>query len=307
MKTNRTFGMIMILICVAFLASACSTGVVPPGSKVIIAKTDGTTETITNGKWTATGRDRVYFLDSKLKSFTEKMEILCADDINMTVEVKWLGSFAANTDGQIKMIVEKVPTTKVELDDKTVLQLSLEQFYKTAVSDIIRANARGIVAPYVTDNIRPARKAIEAAIKKDVLAKLKSLGYPLNTSDVMVSNLDYPDEVTNMRKAIKNAQLKDQEKAAQAKATLAQAKRDEEIAREKGKATIVEAQVEAKPNRFISESITAQILAKKQWDVLGTAAAGENNAIWVLPYEAMKTTDMQQNIAMKSGRIRSSK
>lgn len=303
MKTNRAFGMIMILMCLAFLASACSTGVVPPGAKVIIAKTDGETEVISKGKWTASGRDRVYFLDSKLKSFTEIMEILCADDINMKVEVKWLGSFASDSPSQIKMIVEKVPTTSVELDDKTVLQLSLEQFYKTAVSDIIRANARGIVSPYVTDNIRPARKVIEAAIKKEVLAKLKALGYPLATSDVMVSNLDYPDEVTTMRKAIKNAELKDQENAALAIATLAQAKRNEDIARENGKADIVKAQTTAACNKIISKSITANILADKQWNVLGEAAKGENNAIWVLPYEAMKTTDMMQNLTIKSGRV----
>lgn len=304
---KNIFKTIVAVIFVAFMVSACSTGVVPPGSKVIIASTDGSTEVTSSGKYTAMGRDRVYFLDSKLKAFTEKMEILCADDINMTVEVKWLGSFAADTEAQIKMIVEKVPTVKRDLDGRNVLQLSLAEFYSTAVADIIRANARGIVAPYVTDNIRPERKKIEAAIKKDVLAKLKSLGYPLKTSDVMVSNLDYPAEVTQMRKDIKNAQLGDQKKAAEAKATLAQAKRNEDIARENGKADIVRARTLATSNKIVSDSITPQILANKQWEVLGTAAAGENNAIWVLPYEAMKTTDMQQNISMQSGRIRSSK
>lgn len=45
----------------------------------------------------------------------------------------------------------------------------------------------------------------------------------ITSPDVMIANLDYPDEITNQRKAIKNAQLEDEKQAALAKASIKQA------------------------------------------------------------------------------------
>jgi regulator of protease activity HflC (stomatin/prohibitin superfamily) len=289
----------LAMFVVGMLFTGCSTGVVPPGTVVMKATTGGEIEITTSGKYTAVGRDRIYFLDTKLKAFTENMHILCKDKVNMDVDVKWLGSFVADTPEQQKTIITKVPSVKTEVDGKEVYVLSLADFYKTAMSDIVRSNARMVVSPYVTDNIPEERQAIEKEISKRVIARLNKLGFPVKTTDILVSNLDFDDAVTDQRKAIKKAELDDQRKAALAKADVAQAKRDADIEREKGKAAIEKAKAKATANKILDASITPNILALKQWEVLEEAARGPNNQIWVMPYEALKT-GVITNVALKS-------
>lgn len=257
----------IVLAVVMVFSTGCTTRVVPPGTVVIVLKSDGSGEVHTEGSYMAWGRDRVYFVDTKLKSFTESMNILCADNINMKVDVKWVGSFDVSAN-KIKIIKEKVPADKVDTGDITGYQLSLHKFYATAMKDIIRANTRNIVAPYVTDSIREERSKIQLAVKKAVLERFKQLNYPIKTTDIMVSNIDYPAEITAQRKAIKNAQLENERQAALAKAAIEQAKREAAIAREEGKAQIEKAKADAKANEIRTKSLTPAIIAMRQWDVL---------------------------------------
>ena len=291
----KRFILCLITIIFLFMAIGCDTGVVPPGNVVIIAKTDGKTETIKSGKWTKWGRDRVYFVDMRLKAFTEKMKILCADDINMKVDVKWLGSFDVSQE-MMEIIKTQVPSKREKRDDDEVFVLSLSEFYKIAMKDIIRSTSREIVQPYITENIPRNRNQIQIQIKAAVLKKYKALNFPVRTSDVMLSNLDYPDEVTNQRKAIKNAMLEDEKEAALAEARIAKALREEEIARWEGKADIVRSQTKAAQNMILSASITPSILANKQWETLDTMSRGPNNQTFVLPYEALKGTGITAGV-----------
>lgn len=259
--------------------------VVPPGTIVIVLKPDGISKIHTDGSYWAFGRDRVYFIDTKLKGFTEKMEILCADNINMAVDVKWVGSFAVTPD-KIKIIKEKVPARRVRQGDLKGYQLSLQDFYITAMKDIVRANSREVVSPYVTDNIRESRSEIQQLVKHRVLTRLQELNYPVETTDILISNLDYPAEVTTQRKAIKNAQLEDEKQAALAKAAIEQAKREAAIAREKGKAKVEIARADAEANRIRSQTLTEEIIRMRQWDVI-EAGALSDSAVILLPYKAI--------------------
>ena len=280
------------------LVASCGQ-VVPPGTTVIILGTGGETTIKTSGVFRATGRDRAYFVDTRLKSFTEQIDVLCADDVNMSVSIKWIGSFLA-TKANIKVIKDKVPSEKVNTGDITGYRLSLKKFYQTTMSDIIRGRAKAIISQYKTDNIRPNRALIESAIKKSVLERLAVLNYPVETSDLILSNLDYDPVITKQRTAIKKAQLDDQLKAAEAKAKIAQARRDDDIAREEGKATITRARTEARANNIKRASITPEILALRQWEVLEKMAMGPNNELIVLPYDAINTKTLNQAVNRRS-------
>lgn len=286
------------LLMLALFAASCGK-VVPPGNVVIKLSTDGDTEIITSGVYKAYGRDRIYFVDSRLKSFSEKINVLCADDVNMSVSVKWIGSFLVTKD-KVKIIKDKVPSQEVNEGDVKGYRLSLSKFYKTTMSDIVRGRAKSIIGQYKTDDIRPNREKIEATVKKVILAKLKEANYPVATSDVIISNLDYDEVITKQRQDIKKAQLDDQLKAAEAKARIAQAKRDDDIAREEGKATITRARTEARANSIRQQSITPEILALRQWEVLEKMAAGPNNELIVLPYEAVNTRTLGQALNRRS-------
>jgi regulator of protease activity HflC (stomatin/prohibitin superfamily) len=287
-KKIMNYVLAIMMLSTLFVCTGCQTKVVPPGTIVIVLESDGTSQIYTKGSYLAWGRDRIYFVDTKLKSFTEQMKILCNDNINMSVDVKWIGSFNP-TKENIKTIKEKVPAKTITTGDITGYQLSLVQFYNTAMKDIIRANTRSVVSKYSTDNIRESREKIQKEISSRVLKRFNSLGYPVTSTDIMVSNLDYPPEITMQRKAIKAAQLENEKQAALARAAIEQAKREAGIAREQGKAQVERARADATANKIRSESLTPQIIQMRQWDVLETIA-GKKGDLMIIPYGTIDQT-----------------
>lgn len=284
-KKYVVFGLLMVGVSMSMIGCG---KVVPTGTTVLVCKANGKTDINSTGLYTALGRDKVYFVDSKLKSFAKQLNILCQDDINMDVSVKWVGSFNV-TESTIDVIRNKVPVTKTKRGDINGYELSLSQFWDTAMSDIVSSITRNTVAEYSTDDIRANRSTICLDIKTEVISRLKALKYPVQTSDVLITNLDYPKEVTEMRKRIKNAELKELEDAAIAKAAVAKASRDAELAFAQNKAKLVDAEGDAAANRVRSESLTPAILAVKQLETLVQLAAGPNNNTVVIPFEALKT------------------
>ena len=286
MKKSIAMSCLMVAgLFVMFLTSGCGK-VVPPGTTVIILSPSGESQIIHQGVYRGWGRDKVYFVDTKLKSYAKDLKILCADDINMDVAVKWIGSFAVDKD-TIGVIKAKVPATKSRRDDINGMELSLDQFYKIAMDDIVSSITRSTISVYKTDNIREQREEIRNTVKTKVIERLKELKYPVSTADVLITNLDYPIEITAMRKKIKNAELKDLENAAIAKAEVAKARRDAELAVEKGKAKLVEAEADAAANKVRTASLTPEIIMIKQIEMYEKLASGPNNTAILIPFSAL--------------------
>ena len=285
------------MLAMTLMLTGCIPGcgeVVPPGKTIIILHPDGTSTVVDKGVYKSWGRDKVYFVDQKLKSFNEPMKILCADDINMDVDLKAILSFQV-TKESIDFIKKKVP----EIDGN----LSLDQFYKMTVSDIVRSSGRNIISPLITDDIRPNRQRLEAEIFARVVERLKQLKYPLHVSAVLISNIDYPQSVKDMRERIKQAQLKDQESAANAEAQLAETKRQVAIEQELAKVRMIRAQAQADENTILAKSLTPEYLMWRQLEVMEKSAialaAGASNTVFMMPYKAMDPT-MLGNVMVKS-------
>lgn len=293
MRTKLFITLFLVAIMLTVF-TACGK-VVPPGTTVILLKPKGDPVIKHEGVYKAWGRTKVYFVDTKLKSYTKGMKILCADDINMTVVAKWIGSFKV-TDKTIDVIKKKVPAVKVERGDIKGFELSLDRFFETAMEDVLSSIARSTVSPYITDNIREKREEIRLEIKKKFLARMEGLKYPVETVDVLITNLDYPEEVTAKRKAIKEAELQDLENAALAKAAVASAKRNAELATEQGKAQLVRAQADAAANMVRAASLTPEILAVKQLETLVRLAEGPNNTVVVIPFDAIRPGGLQETL-----------
>lgn len=280
-----------MIACLAMVVMLTGCGkVVPPGKTVIVLKPNGDTKVIDKGVYKKLGRDRVYFVDKKLRSFEEDMQVLCADDINMAVDVKAVMSFAVS-DAGIDFIREKVPSQQVTSGDVQGQELSLDKFYAMAVRDIVRSSARNTVSAYQTDDIRPNRQKLEKDIAQTVKQRVAELGYPINVSAVLISNIDYPQSVTAMREQIKQAQLEDQRSAALAEAKLAEAERQVLVETELAKVRMVRAQAQADENLILTESLTPQFLQWRQYEVMeqvgGWLADGTSNTVFMMPYEAM--------------------
>ena len=287
-------------LCLLCILSGCMGDVVPPGKKVIILTPGGESRIIDKGVYKAWGRDRMYFVDQKLRSYTENLKILCADDINMDVDVKTVLSFDVSKES-ITFIKEKVPA--VALPDGSGDELSLDKFYEMAAKDIVRSSARNIISPHETDDIRPKRESLESALAKLVRERVSSLKYPLKISAVLISNIDYPDIIKEKRQKIKEAELMDQEKAALAEADLAQAQRQVAIETENAKVRMVRARAQADENQILTESLTPQFLMWRQLEVMESVAVdlakGRSNTVFMMPYRTM-SPDMLNTALIKT-------
>jgi len=298
-KMKRT--LLLAITVVSFLFVGCGK-VVPPGKKVIVLDAKGKSTLYERGSYLAYNRDKVYFVDGKLKSFTESMKILCADDINMDVDIKIIMCFDVGTE-QLEFIKTKVPTSRVTDGDVSGYELSLEKFYELGVKDIGRGTVRNIISPNVTDDIRPNRKKIEAEIATAIEARIKELKYPLQISAILLSNIDYPQSVKNMREEIKNVQLTETKKAAQAQAELAEAQRRVAVEIEKAKVRLVQAEARANENRVIASSLTPEYLKWREIEMLenlaATVAQGPNNTVFVLPFDMMKKEGLVGSVMVR--------
>ena len=291
---------IIALVAASFIG--CAGNVVPPGKKVIILDAKGKSTLYENGVYYTYGRDKVYFVDGKLKSFTESMKILCADDINMDVDIKLILCFDVGIE-QLEFIKTKVPTSKVTDGDIAGFELSLEKFYELGVKDIARGTARNVVSPNPTDDIRPNRKKLETEIATGIEERIKTLKYPLHVSAILLSNLDYPKSVKDMREDIKRVQLDETRKAAQAQAELAEAERRVAVELAKAKVKLVQAEARANENRVLSSSLTPEFLKWREIEMLETLAAtvaeGPNNTVFVLPYDMMKKDGLVGSVMVR--------
>lgn len=257
----------------------------PPGKTVIILKPNGETKIVEKGVYRAIGRDRLYFIDNKLQAYEEDdMQILCTDDINMVIDAKMLVSFAAD-EQSVDFIQQKVPAREVKGGDTKGWELSLDEFYGMAVRPVFRNATREIVSKYKTDDIRANREKISADIDALVRTRIASLGFPLEISGVLISNIDYPKVVTDQRTAIKNAQLEDERKAALAEANIAEAQRQVAIETELAKVRMIKAQAQADENAILTSSLTPQFLLWRQMEML--EAVGPNTDMMLVPYQAI--------------------
>jgi len=285
MKKGSTTIAMLSLVIVGMFASGCG-NVVPPGTTVLLIHATKPSEIVTEGVYHAWGRTKVYFVDQKLEAFTVDRKILCADEINMDVSAKWLGNFMV-TASTLDTIKTKIQATPTKRGDISGLELSLNTFWQKAMLDRFSSTLRDVVSTYKTDNIREKRLEIQSEVKKRYLEWLAGAKYPVETVDIMITNLDYPTEVTAMRNKIKQEELRDLENAAIATANVAKARRDAELEAERGKAALVKAEADAAANRVRAASLTPEILAVKQLETLVELAAGPNNNTVVIPFQAI--------------------
>jgi len=285
----KTIQIMCLVLCVGVL-TGCVGETVPAGKIVIIVSADGKTQIIDKGVYRAYGRDRKYFVDGRFKSYKESMKILCADEVNMDVDAKALISFDVSEES-IEFIKSKMPTKQVEGGELSGYELSLDEFYKMAVADVVRGTCRNIISVKSTDDIRPNRAALEADIQSAVIERVTALKYPVKVSAVLLSNIDYPESVKAKREEIKNVQLEEERKAALAQARLAEAERMVAVETEEAKVRLVRATAQAGEYKILGEQLTDQFLMWRQLEVLSEIATklatSPSNTVFMMPYSTM--------------------
>ena len=265
-----------LLVLMALAAIMIFTGCgqdIPPGYVGMVKTRDGLTGILEPpGYVTCWGRDKMVLIENAEKTYTETMDILCADDLNFSFDLK-IRCRPKTTNGEdMKSILNRMGSNITWNGDTGVLQNI--HFYNTYLQPVARASARAVVRQHETTAINKNSEAILGQISETIMSK-QGDETPLEVTMIESSNYDYPDVITEavMKKRQKEIQIQEEE-ASQAIKML-QEKNEQDIAlldadnRQKlaEKMKIVraaEAEAEAVYNDLLTKSLTEEYLRLRE-------------------------------------------
>lgn len=254
-----THTMMFLIVPLLLLSSACAGTSVQPGQRGLMWRpfSDGlSTEPLKDGfYWRAPWND-IYLYDVRWQSFTEGVDALSADDLQVLVKAAII----------LRPIPEEVYFLAHEVGS---------DFYPRIVKPEFLAAVRSVVSGYNMVTVPEKSAEIASKIQAVVVEKLK--GRHLMIQSVALADVDFPQIVLS---AIEQKQAKEQEKE-QKEFELTIASKDAEImrTRAKGEGDSIRIRAEgeaeglrirsigqAKAQETITKTLTADYLRYKLYD-----------------------------------------
>lgn len=249
------------VLAVLCLSTGCTTRI-PTGFIGMIEKPSGLTgEVIPPGKRFVGPRSKLILIESSERVLTEKMNILCADELNFGFDLKIRGQ-VSSTDGKtVKRVLNNIGSQTKTSSGSTDI-LPYDALYKTYVQPSARAISRGVVGKYQTTQVRMNRDKIDKEVYKKLAEALK--GTPVKLTLVASSNYDYPAIITTAMETKKEREVAiEQEKANQA-VELLKIQNRKKLAVEEIATRAAEAKAEAIYIRTIGNSLTSNYLRLRE-------------------------------------------
>ena len=257
--SRLTHTMMFLIVLLLLLSSACAGTSVQPGQRGLMWRpfSEGlSTEPLKDGfYWRAPWND-IYLYDVRWQSFTEGVDALSADDLQVLVKAAII----------LRPIPEEVYFLAHEVGS---------DFYPRIVKPEFLAAVRSVVSGYNMVTVPEKSAEIASKIQAVVVEKLK--GRHLMIQSVALADVDFPQIVLS---AIEQKQAKEQEKE-QKEFELTIASKDAEImrTRAKGEGDSIRIRAEgeaeglrirsigqAKAQETITKTLTADYLRYKLYD-----------------------------------------
>lgn len=213
MSRPITYTVMLLTALMTLLTSACAGTTVQPGQRGLMWRpfSEGlSTEPLKDGFYWRAPWNNVYLYDVRWQSFTENIDALSADDLQVLVKAA--------------IILRPVPEEVYFLAHEVGTD-----FYPRIVKPEFLAAVRSVVSGYNMVTVPEKSSEIASKIQAVVVEKLK--GRHLAIQSVALADVDFPQIVLN---AIEQKQAKEQEKE-QKEFELTIASKDAEIARTRAK------------------------------------------------------------------------
>ncbi len=221
------------------------------------------------------GRCQMLLMETGDANFTIPMEVLCTDQLNFKFEINILASVDQTAKDAILWAFSDLNPVQPGL-------ITTEQLFTTYIKPIAQEKSRNSVSRYATTDIAVHRAQVIEEVKVAVLEAFKG-GMIVKIKQISVGNLDFPDIITRAQEAkaqrrieIDTAKAEGEKRAAMAQARLT-------LARIEANERLLRAQSQADANRILASSVSPQLLAWRQYEVMEAAAAGQNN-MFSFPY-----------------------
>jgi len=254
-----------IALSIFFLSLTACNARVPPGYVGMKMNLNGPSgEVVSTGLENCFGRERMVVFELAEQTQNEKLQILCADDLNFSFDLK-LRSRLTYSDDEALYNLLTIQGKNINWSPEgnfgkgcDVGVLSWEFLYKTYVQPQARSIARDVVSKYPTTGIRDNRETIQAEIENRLKQALK--GTPMQVTMVAASNFNYPEVITKAVEKKRAREIAIQEEEAKQKMEMLRAENRQKIAEKMKTVRIAEAEAEAAYNRITGESITPSYL-----------------------------------------------
>ena len=247
-----------ILFVAAALAGCTST--VDPGYVGMVMTPAGLTGIpLQPGRHACWGRDKMVLMETVEPTLTEKLSVLCADDLNFKFDLKIRSRLKAADGKSMKEVLNRQGSLMAWSKGTGILKHV--NLYDNYVAPAARSIARGIVSKYATTQIRENREEIQKAITTDLAVAMK--GTPMEVVMVATSNFDYPQVITAAVEKRRQKEIEiDEEKAKQAMELL-RAENRLKIAQKMKIVRASEAEAEAAYTKIMGNALTDRFIALK--------------------------------------------
>ncbi len=288
--------MFVILPIIAMTLPGCSCADVGQGELGRIRTGSGWADKLYKpGKWFVGPLSRMYRLDTTEDTYEEKMQILTADNINLTCTVEMrAGLNTTNKKGLLDIF------NKVKADRSGFI--NREDIYRVYGKMILRSKPRELLGALKIDDIRKERG--ELGIKLDKAVRSELANTPLSVTSVKITNIDWPELITQAMEEKKKREIEIEAEKAKIQKAMVAAEGRRQVAEEEAKIKLIEAKMVADYNKTIADSLkkNPEFLSWHRIKMLSEAAQGPNNAFIIIPYESMTNGESRQlmnNILLK--------
>jgi len=261
MEKIKTILKLSFVLVVCFIMIGC-TKEVPPGWVGIRMQPSGLdNEVLMPGRHTCWGRDRMILVPVNDYISTERLSVLCKDDLNFKFDLKVRVRPRINTGKDLKQIL-MLQGAYIKYGKSGVGMLPYDVLYKTYVKPAARSIARTVVSKYETTQIRDNREAITKTIRDRLKKALE--GTPMELRMVATSNFDYPKVITDAVEKKRKKEIEIQEEKARQAMELLRAENRLKIAQKMKIVRVAEAEAEAAYMKILGDALTDKYLRLKE-------------------------------------------
>ncbi len=224
--------------------------------------------------------DRMVLLDVSDKSYVEPMTIFIPEDkLNVSLDVR--ATLSVNQ----KKANELFNSLPQQVKDDQLSIISSESIYNTYAKQILQAEVRAYLTQYSISQIASSNEKINADIQI-LLAKVMTERTPFNVRYVGLTNIKFPDIITEAQENTAKRREAIQGEEAQLQISKVRLERELQEARLTRAVEKEKAETEAMSQRTLAESVDPRVMQLRALEVERIKAEKWNG---VLPHTIMGT------------------
>lgn len=276
----------ILLIISLFTLSIFNTGCteqVPAGYKGKILGTEGYhPEVIDPSRTTVGWREKLILIETTTKTWREPVTILLSDKLTLHADIKFRARITSDNKNLNAIFND------INVNNDHVVHV--EDVYDVYGRMIVQNKAREIISHYTIDDINKNYSRISGELYGALQKAF--LNSPLELSDVVLGNIQYPKIVTDAIDKAKQRRMEIEEEKAKTQKELIRVQGLEQIAKAQYNIKMLEAKRIRDYNKMIAEGVTPQLLELRKLEIQEqmVQAIKNNPNVVYMPMEMMNGT-----------------